>query len=408
MTRSGPLISARRAILRLGSVLAAGLATAGTIMGATSTGSNVGVRIVDIQTVGWGERDYQAWPTIARLADGRLILNYTGGKVAHNCPFGRVEIMRSLDEGVTWSWPQVVYDGVLDDRGVGLVQTKRGTLLAAVYTTEPPVELAPENADRLTKDLPDGWRSVLSPVASPWRQALAHLNAKQRANESGGWILRSSDGGLTWSPRSRVFVRSWHGPLETSRGNLLYAGVDLSGANPHRLQVCKSSDDGLSWEPIAHLPLPAGAPSAEFDGPHVVECSDGTLLCQMRRLQPGDGAGEVYQSKSTDDGRTWSVALKIDVKGAPTHLLRLVDGRILMSYALRTAPLGPRARVSRDHGKTWSEPIILSNDTESSDLGFTSSAELADGTILSVWYERTLVGPYARLRQARWRLAGDG
>ena len=44
------------------------------------------------------------------------------------------------------------------------------------------------------------------------------------------------------------------------------------------------------------------------------------------------------------------------------YLLRLKDDRLLMSYGHRRKPFGVQARVSADHGKTWSEPLTLSDD----------------------------------------------
>ena len=74
-----------------------------------------------------------------------------------------------------------------------------------------------------------------------------------------------------------------------------------------------------------------------------------------------------------------------------------------MTYGHRRPPLGNQARVSTDHGRTWSEPIVLSA-TAGGDLGYPSTVELADGTLLSVWYEVSQGTKNAGLRQARWRL----
>ncbi len=74
-----------------------------------------------------------------------------------------------------------------------------------------------------------------------------------------------------------------------------------------------------------------------------------------------------------------------------------------MTYGHRRAPLGNQARLSEDHGRTWSGPIIISDDGMSSDLGYPSTVELDDGTLLSVWYERLKTSPMAVLRQARWK-----
>src|SRR5439155_22257192 len=92
--------------------------------------------------------------------------------------------------------------------------------------------------------------------------------------------------------------------------------------------------------------------------------------------------------------------------GYPSHLLRLRDGRLLMTYGHRRRPLGNQARVSRDHGRTWSEPLILSDDGTSTDLGYPSTVQLEDGRLLTVWYEVRKGSPQAVLRQARWKLDG--
>jgi hypothetical protein len=62
-----------------------------------------------------------------------------------------------------------------------------------------------------------------------------------------------------------------------------------------------------------------------------------------------------------------------------------------------------QARISSNGGRTWSEPMIISGDGTSGDLGYPSTVELADGTLLTVWYETMAGSPRAVLRQARWR-----
>ena len=95
----------------------------------------------------------------------------------------------------------------------------------------------------------------------------------------------------------------------------------------------------------------------------------------------------------------------IDVWGLPSHLLRLKDGRLLMSYGHRRAPFGNQARISNDHGKTWSETLTISADGHTGDLGYPSTVECEDGTLITVWYELLKDSPNAQLRQARWKLA---
>jgi hypothetical protein len=75
-----------------------------------------------------------------------------------------------------------------------------------------------------------------------------------------------------------------------------------------------------------------------------------------------------------------------------------------MSYGHRRKPFGNQARLSTDNGKTWGEPILLSGDGKGGDLGYPSTVELEDGTLLTVWYESMTEPKLAVLRQAKWRL----
>ena len=75
-----------------------------------------------------------------------------------------------------------------------------------------------------------------------------------------------------------------------------------------------------------------------------------------------------------------------------------------MSYGYRRAPFGNQARVSEDDGRTWSAPLILSDDGASGDLGYPSTAEIGEGRFVTVWYESRKDTPGAILRMARWSL----
>jgi hypothetical protein len=48
---------------------------------------------------------------------------------------------------------------------------------------------------------------------------------------------------------------------------------------------------------------------------------------------------------------------------------------------------------------------VISADGKDGDLGYPSTIELADGTLLTVWYESMTKPKLAVLRQAKWRLA---
>ena len=69
------------------------------------------------------------------------------------------------------------------------------------------------------------------------------MNAEQRKSELGQWMIRSTDGGRTWSPRYSSIVNSPHGPIQSSDGRVLYAGKELwtgqrrSGGSPNDSQA---------------------------------------------------------------------------------------------------------------------------------------------------------------------------
>ncbi|MBQ3075681.1 MAG: hypothetical protein IJC26_06390, partial [Clostridia bacterium] len=64
---------------------------------------------------------YQAWPTIAKGEDGTLYAVSSGHRLGHVCPFGKNLMVKSLDQGETWSSPVIVNDTYLDDRDAGLL-----------------------------------------------------------------------------------------------------------------------------------------------------------------------------------------------------------------------------------------------------------------------------------------------
>jgi hypothetical protein len=156
---------------------------------------------------------------------------------------------------------------------------------------------------------------------------------------------------------------------------------------------------------LAVLPTRDGDDHTNYHELHAVETADGRLVAQVRNHNKNN-ARETLQAESSDGGQTWSAPQSIGVWGLPSHLLRLADDRLLMTYGHRRQPYGNQARVSEDHGRTWSEPVIVSGDGAGGDLGYPSTVQLDDGSLVSVWYEVMKGSPYAVLRQSHWSLEG--
>jgi Neuraminidase (sialidase) len=327
----------------------------------------------------------------------------SGGRDTHVDPFGQVVGMTSRDDGRTWSWPRVLLDTAVDDRDSGVLETAKGTLLVTTFTSivyEPILQKALAGKQ--------GASDYVAPIApnrlAAWQAAHARLNAEERKAGLGVWIIRSSDGGKTWSPPIPTLVNSPHGPTQLKDGRLLYAGKQLWEKEP-KIGVAESRDDGRTWQWLADIPIRPGDNGAKnYHELYAIEAADGTIITHIRNQANTVNDRETLQTESKDGGRTWSVPHPIGVWGLPSHLLRLRDGRLVMSYGYRRAPFGNQARVSADNGKTWSEPITLSSDGYNVDIGYPSTVELGDGTLLTVWYERLKDSPRAVLRQAKWKL----
>ncbi|WP_219906771.1 sialidase family protein [Enhygromyxa salina] len=352
----------------------------------------------EIRTISEQSDRYHGWPTLTRRRSGELLVVCSGGRQSHAGPFGRVELIRSYDDGATWTWPRTILDSPIDDRDAGITETAQGTLLATTFTSVA-FELYYHRAiAAAATDNPTMPKAQLARWQAVWRR----LPEGQHANLLGCWMLRSEDGGLNWSPAQRVPANSPHGPVNLSDGRLLYAGVGL-WTDERIVGVWTSADDGRSWDLQARLPVRPGDVSAEYHEPHAVEASDGRWVVQIRNHNSANER-ETLQTQSTDGGRTWTTPRPIGVWGLPSHLLRLSDGRLLMTYGHRQKPLGNQARLSEDHGATWSAPMIIQGDAASEDLGYPSTAELSPGRFVTVWYEKLPDNPLAQLRMASWEL----
>lgn len=388
-------LQTRREFLAAGCAVGAAFVTARTGWAAA-----LKIEVLERRVISWKPPLYHGWPTLARRANGELLLVFSGGREKHVCPFGRVELMRSQDDGKSWGWPQVLLDGPIDDRDAGVVETSKGSLLVTTFTS---LAYEAELQKMEVKSLPPSKeKDEHDKLLLEWRAAHGRLSAEQRQREVGTWMIRSTDGGVTWSARYAVPVNSPHGPTVLRDGRLIYAGKALW--KDDRIGVCESRDDGMTWDWLATIPARPGDDPKQYHELHAVEASNGTLLAHIRNHNKPNER-ETLQSESTDGGRTWSVPHSIGVWGLPSHLLRLRDGRLLMSYGHRRKPLGNLARVSEDSGRHWGEPLTISDDAISGDMGYPSTVECADGTLVTIWYELLAGSPNAQLRQARWRLS---
>ena len=103
----------------------------------------------------------------------------------------------------------------------------------------------------------------------------------------------------------------------------------------------------------------------------------------LQKIPPAAFSG----CESADGGRTWGDMSKTPILGFPPHFLTLADGRILCTYANREIR-HEMAVVSKDQGRTWDvENSILLSKGPTPDMGYPSTVENDDGTLLTVYYQ---------------------
>lgn len=354
--------------------------------------------------------DYHGWPTLTRLSDGRLVVAYSGGREGHVCPFGRIEAIWSEDGGRTWTTSRILEDSPSDDRDGAISQTPAGTLLLHWATSQ--AWLSRVDLDEIAENWPaaEGTSEWFMPAWTEsrlkrWMMARDRLPEGFRDGPSRYWMKRSEDGGITWSDSYEVPMHNVHGITVRENGDPLYFG--RSGAS---VSVFSTPDDGRTWRELAPLPVRPGDDAREYHELHGVETASGRLVVHIRNHNPVN-EGSILQTVSDDGGHTWTTPAPIGVSAGarnPSHLLLLENGDLLMTYGHRGAPWLIKTRVSRDGGESWSHPLILYSGAERSDMGYPSTVQVADGSLVTVWYE-TPADPRHQgfLSAARWRLIED-
>ncbi|MCP4644834.1 MAG: DUF1080 domain-containing protein [bacterium] len=305
---------------------------------------------------------YIGWPSIAQAANGDLIAVFSGDRTAHISPEGQCQMVRSTDDGATWSDAITIHNTPIDDRDAGIIRTAKDTVLVSWFT---------------------------NPGGGPWQ---------------GHWVIRSEDHGVTWGAPIRTEVTSPHGPVQLSDGRILFVGQrpHESHSDKYDVGIQESTDDGRTWQTIGTFPVPEGARILSYDECHVVECASGKLLCCFRDCY---APHRMRQSESTDGGHTWSAPHLTEVVGYPPHVIRLKNNWLLAVYAKRWDPLGQYACISTDEGVTWdvAREIKLASAWDG-DIGYPASVELDDGTIWTVFYQSPQHGAAPCLMGTHWRL----
>ena len=340
---------------------------------------------------------YIGWPSVCRLKNGDIMAVFSGDRDWHICPYGKVQMIRSTDDGETWSDPLTIANGPIDDRDAGIVQLPDGEILVIYFTS------VAYRRPKILAKFPE------------YRRFDEKLTDDVRTQALGNFAVRSCDNGKTWTKPEKLALvgQTPHGPILLKDGSLFQIGRSFTesaiGASEEGRTLIsgeRSTDGGRTWQMLCPSIPDTNGENAKphmFHEPHVVELADGTLVGLVRYHGPDNC---MRQTVSKDGGRTWTPMTKTSMVGLPPHLLRLPDGKLVCVYGRRLAKpgFGEFAAISDDGGMTWDTANEISlAPSHNGDLGYPASCVLANGDILTVYYQQQKPGQKPCLMATRWR-----
>ena len=191
-------------------------------------------------------------------------------------------------------------------------------------------------------------------------------------NSWNGEVVRSTDGGRTWSdPILRIGPKKpgdpenylpYYGMSQLADGTILLPCMSV----PRGIYMLRSHDNGETWS--GPDPVGDNLPGLDWDtlAPYgkIRTLSDGTMILPI----VGRNRGKPYDSschlRSTDGGETWSEFVVL-AQGLVFYndAIELPDGRMMAMIHNGNSPTGHGMSPllwawSEDLGRTWSEPEI--------------------------------------------------
>ncbi|MEN6451268.1 MAG: sialidase family protein [Thermoguttaceae bacterium] len=319
-----------------------------------------------------GYYGFVGWDAPIRLRDGTLLVSFSTGYWHASPPTplrmapsilaewkklgmptdvdaprgGRAMLVRSTDNGRTWSKPETLIDTPADDRSPAIAELPSGVLACSLFT-------AP------------GWAD---PVKSP-----------ELACRTG--VVRSLDGGRTWEKEVRRLPSPFLSdatdgpPLVLRDGSVIVAayGPPAPG-KPDGIAVFRSTDEGQTWRLLSTV-----TSDHEMSEMGLAQLPDGRLVMITRP------EGDVLWS--SDGGRTWTKPATLGIRMYEPSLTVLHDGTLVCLHGSCRVG-GLRVIFSRDGGQTWLAPASDRGfAVDRRVYGYGRCTELADGSLLAVYID---------------------
>lgn len=230
-----------------------------------------------------------------------------------------------------------------------------------------------------------------------------------------GWLIRSKDGGATWS-KPDLLPEGFLGPIKNqpilAADGTLVCPSSREG-NGWQVKFELSPDGGHTWQMASAVPTPP--PSATGAEPN----SEDSVTAGLQAIQPAlllhkNGTIQalcrsknraILSTTSNDNGKTWTMLspTKLPNNNSGLDATTLVDGRQLLVYNHVLPPEGIsrgersplNVAVSAD-GIVWRAALVLEND-HTGEYSYPSVIQSADGMvhIVYTWHRKRI--KYIRL-----------
>lgn len=348
--------------------------------------------------------------TIVELKNGDLVASFFGGTKERN-PDCCIWVCRKPKGATEWSAPYLAADGVfsLNDpqaplAGITAESTPAGAgPVASTFVGDP--------AQARRKAC---WNPVLFQV--PGGDLLLFYKIGLKVADWSGWLVRSKDGGKTWSKREPL-PKGFLGPIKNKPEYVdgrIICPSSTEGSEGWRIHFEISDDKGKTWKMVGPVEAEMNVPTAlrkagvanadDQEGgeaikgegmkpiyaiqPSLLRHKDGRLqvLCRTRNAQ-------LATSWSSDNGNTWSKVTLADFpnNNSGTDAVTLKDGRHVLIYndfsTLPGTPKGPRTPLciaTSEDGVNWKNVLTL-EDSPISQYSYPSIIQGKDGKLHAIY-----------------------